>query len=247
MNKKIGFFLLCVMSLNAADIYATFNVKAQKEAILAFTSSGTITDISTEIGDKINKGDILATLENKEQKKKLNMAMNDALIANLQALQNQNSYNRFKSVEDIMDDEKFEKIDFAKRLSDINVLKAQNYLELKQIELDKTYIKAPFSGVITAKYREIGDSVSGIQPQDLLHLMDISTVKLIVEFDSKYFGDVKVGDKFIYFVDGIKKKQLGEISKVYPTVNSKTRKISAEVITKNLMPGLFGHGTIKAK
>lgn len=247
MNKKLGLLLLCALSLSAADIYATFNVKPIKEATLAFTSGGTVTSINADIGSYVTKGDLLASLDNEEQTKMLNLAMNDALSANITAMQNENSYKRFKAVEDIMDDEKFEKIDFSKRVSDINAKKAQNSVELRQVQLDKRYLKAPFSGVITAKHKDVGDAVAGVQPQAFFTLMDMSSVKLLVEFDGKYFSNVKVGDIFTYYVDGIKKEQSGKISKIYPTVNSKTRKIIAEVVTKNLMPGLFGHGTIKAK
>ena len=244
--KKIGLLFLCALSLSAADIYATFNVKPIKEATLAFTSGGTVKSINADIGSSVVKGDLLASLDSQSEVKMLNIAIDDALGANIQALQNQNSYNRFKSVEDIMDDEKFEKIDFAKRMSELNAKKAQENIQLQKIKLDKMDLRAPFSGVITVRYKDVGDAVAGVQPQPFFLLMDLSKVKLIVEYDSKYFGDVKVGDTFIYFVDAIKKEQRGKISKIYPTVNSKTRKISAEVITQNLMPGLFGHGTIKA-
>lgn len=247
MNKNIGLLLLCALSLNAADIYATFNVKPLKEATLAFTSGGTVSSLNVDIGSHVKKGEVLATLDNEEQVQMLNLAKTDEMNANIQAKQNQNSYNRFKAVEDIMDDEKFEKIDFSKQVAEINVIKAKNSVALRKAQLEKRTLVAPFSGVITAKYKEIGDAVSGAQPEALLHLMDTSSVKLVVEFDGKYFTDVKVGDEFLYFVDGVNGEQRGKISKIYPTVNSKTRKISAEVVTKNLMPGLFGHGTIKAK
>lgn len=247
MNKKLGLLLLCALSLSAGDIYATFNVKPLKEATLAFTSGGIVNSMNVDIGSRVNKGDVLATLENQEQVQMLNLAKTDLMNANIHAKQNQNSYKRFKSVQDIMDDEKFEKIEFSKQIADVNAIKAKSTISLRQAQLEKTRLKAPFSGVVTAKYRDVGDAVSGAQPQNLLHIMDTSKVKLIVEFDGKYFSDVKEGDIFLYYVDGIKKEQTGKIAKIYPTVNSKTRKISAEVITQNLMPGLFGHGIIKAK
>ena len=244
--NKIGLLLLCALSLSAKDIYATFNVMPLKEANLAFTSGGTVSSVNVDIGSFVKKGDLLASLDNDEEKKMLSLAINDSLNANIEALSTKNSFNRFKNVEDIMDDEQFEKIDFAKRISEINAKKAQIAVELQEVKLEKKSLRAPFSGVITAKYKDVGDAVAGVQPEQFFHLMDVSKVKLIVEFDSKYILDVKVGDRFDYFVDGIKENMSGKITKIYPTINSKTRKVSAEILTKNLMPGLFGHGTIKA-
>ncbi len=245
--RKIGLLLLCALGLSAGDIYATFNVKPIQEATLAFTSGGIVESVNVDIGSKVSKGDLLASLDAKEEKKMLDLAVRDAKNADIVAMQNDNSYKRFKAIEDILDDEKFEKIDFAKRIADVNADKAKENVELKKVQLAQMELRAPFKGVITAKYKDVGDAVAGVQPQAFFQIMDMSKVKLVVEFDSKYFSDVKVGDRFIYFVDGIKKEKSGVISKIYPTVNSKTRKISAEVITQNLMPGLFGHGSIKAK
>ena len=38
-----------------------------------------------------------------------------------------------------------------------------------------------------------------------------------------------------------------KITKIYPTILNETREMQAEVKTKDLMPGLFGNGTIKAE
>lgn len=247
MKKTVTLLLLGALSLNAQDIYATFNVKPLKEATLAFTSGGTVTSINVDIGSKVSKGELLATLDGSEQEAALKLAQNDAINAKIKAQLNTNSFERYSKVKDIMDEEKFEQIDFAKQMSDVNAKKAQRSVQLRQAQLNKTRLKAPFTGVITAKYREIGDAVSGAQPQAFFQIMDMSSVKLVVTFDEKYINEVKQGDSFLYYVDGTKEEQMGTISKVYPTANMKTRKVTAEVVTKNLVPGLFGSGTIKAK
>ena len=56
---------------------------------------------------------------------------------------------------------------------------------------------------------------------------------------------IKIGQTFIYKVDGSDKNYEGVITKIYPTVLKETRQMQAEVKAVNLMPGLFGNGTIK--
>ena len=63
-------------------------------------------------------------------------------------------------------------------------------------------------------------------------------------FDQKYHAGVKVGNSFKYSVDGDSKSYVGEISKIYPQVSIKNRKIKAEVEVRDFMSGLFGDGYI---
>lgn len=70
------------------------------------------------------------------------------------------------------------------------------------------------------------------------------TSSWVLKFDEKYWTKVKVGQKFVYKVDGSDKTYEGTISKVYPTIIAATREMQAEVKTKDLLPGLFGNGTI---
>ena len=58
---------------------------------------------------------------------------------------------------------------------------------------------------------------------------------------------VKVGDSFRYKVDGDQTVYTGTIYKIYPTIDSKSRKMLAEVKAENFPVGLFGDGYITAK
>lgn len=67
--KKIIFFLtIFITFLNAENIYATFDVVAQKSANLAFTASGIVKNIYVDIGSIVKKDTILADLENSDIK-----------------------------------------------------------------------------------------------------------------------------------------------------------------------------------
>ena len=68
---------------------------------------------------------------------------------------------------------------------------------------------------------------------------------MILEFDQKYNGVVKVGDVYSYQIDGSSTQYTGTITKVYPYADNTTRKIKAEVETKDILVGLFGDGYIK--
>jgi multidrug resistance efflux pump len=69
----------------------------------------------------------------------------------------------------------------------------------------------------------------------------------VIHFDEKYWKVVKVGDRFEFTVDGESQKRIGKISKIYPTINSKNRMMSAEVLIDGVPVGLFGDGNIIIK
>ena len=101
--------------------------------------------------------------------------------------------------------------------------------------------------MIISKEIESGDVVSGQVIKTAFTIQSSVARKLILEFDQKYHSQVKVGDIFKYKLDGDDTIHSQKISKVYPYSNTSTRKIKAEVITKDLMVGLFGDGYIQVK
>ena len=123
---------------------------------------------------------------------------------------------------------------------DITQLNAQT----KEIILRKTELRAPYDLVITKKNIDLGSIVLASQTK-LIDVIALDDVKLVLKFDEKYWQKIKVGQNFTYKVDGSDKNYEGKITKIYPIILSETREMQAEVKTKDLMPGLFGNGTIK--
>ena len=228
--RKIALLMVLTAGIYAQDIYATFKVEAQKEANLAFSSGGILNRVNVDIGAVVKKGEVLASLQNSDLK-----ALYDiALVAQKYA---KKDYNRKFRVKDVIDKAHLDAFAFK---YDSAKAKAKYQKSL----LDKTYLKAPFDGVVFYKAVEVGDVVSGMAPRTIFKIQSQHERKLLVSFDQKYSSVVKVGDTFKYRVDGSNKEYLGNISKIYPTIDIKSRQVTAEVAAKDFKPGLFGTGTI---
>ncbi len=228
----VGIFLMG-LELCASEIYATFEVEAKQSANLAFSSSGIINHIYADIGSSVKSDTVLATLDNSDLEASLNV-----IQTNLKYIKK--DLDRYESVKSVID---ASKLDSYK--NQYETTKAQ--LAYQQTLLDKTYLKAPFDGIIISKEAEIGDAVSGQLLKTVFQIQSKSDRKLILEFDQKYHNTVKVGNLFKYKLDGDTKTYTGKISKIYPLANTKTRKIKAEVLAKDILVGLFGDGTIVSK
>ena len=230
MTKIILGLIGLVFALNAAEVYATFNVEADQKAMLAFDASGITSVVNYDIASSVKKDEILASLQNSDIKASLDRAKTALKFA-------KKDYERQLKVKNLIDAGKFDQYAFRYE-------NAKNYLSYAQAKYDKTFLKAPFDGVIYEKNIEIGDTVSGMMLRTVFKIQSKSKRKLILGFDQKYHSSVKVGQVFRYGVDGDTNKYEGVISKVYPFANSDNRKIKAEVKAKNFIPGLFGEGYI---
>ena len=231
MNKIILGLISLLFTLNAAEVYATFNVEADQKAMLAFDASGITRVVNYDVASSVKKGDTLASLQNSDIKASLDRAKTALKFA-------KKDYERQLKVKNLIDAGRFDQYAFKYE-------NAKNDLAYAQAKYDKTFLKAPFDGVIYAKDIEIGDTVSGMMLRTVFKIQSKSKRKLILGFDQKYHSSVKVGQVFRYGVDGDTKKYEGVISKVYPFANSGNRKIKAEVKANNFIPGLFGEGYIE--
>jgi len=230
MKKRIIFGLLLGSSALFADVYATFEAKAVKEAFLNLPSSGTVERVYVDVGSRVKKGQTLLALKDGEERAAHAMAKSDYEFLSAQ-------YARYQKSSEVFDKNTLERI---KAETD----RAKNQAVMHEEKLSKMRLTAPFDGVIAEKNIEIGDTV-GFGSKPLFRLISNET-KLVLQYDSKYADSVKVGDEFCYGFDG-KPSGCVKIKKIYPAVNQNNKKLTAETDGNGVKPGIFGDGQIKTK
>ncbi len=243
--KKL-FLMLCIAGfIYGEEVYATFVSYGNKEATLKLNASGIVSAINVDVGSKVKKGDVLLQINNATQRESVNMQQAQSDASEQAYLFQKNQYERYEQSKSVIDKNTFEQMYFNFKNAESNFKTAQASLQLQKESLNDTYLKAPFDGVIATKTIELGEGVT--QNATELFTLISSDIKLVIEFDSKYLGKVKVGDTFTFSVDNAKDKQSATITKIYPSVNSQTRKVTAEAKAQNMVSGLFGDGYITTK
>jgi len=229
-KKLILLLLLTVTQAYADRVYATFTVEAYKQANIAFSAGGTVKEVNSDVSMQVHKGEILAQLNNNDLMAKLK-------IATIAMEHAKREYERQLSVKNVIQKAKLDSYKFQ-----YDNAKAQ--IDYLQSLIDKTILKAPFDGIITAKMIEVGNVVSGMAPRTAFSLQSEHKQKLLLEFDQKYWKKVQTGNAFEYTVDGDTTLRHGVITKIYPKINTRNRKMTAEVYAQDLIVGLFGTGHI---
>lgn len=230
--KKIIIILLAILStsIQAKEVYATFTVFAKKSADLSFNYSGIINEFRVDIMSVVKKGDVLATL------------INDDLIATNNASKVTLKYAKldFERYKELLKKKLIDKAQLDKYAMAYESIKA--HIELEKTIYAKTILRAPFDGVITKRMIELGDVVSGQMLSTAFVIQSQHDRILVAEFDQKYSNHVKIGDPFIYKVDGEEKQRKGKVYRIYPTVIESSRKVAVQVAAKDIKVGLFGDG-----
>ncbi|UFH58503.1 efflux RND transporter periplasmic adaptor subunit [Sulfurovum mangrovi] len=230
MKKIFMTMIMMATAIYAEEVYATFQVKAEKSAELAFISSGVVEKVHIDVGSVVKKGEVLATLENSD----LKAMLESAEVAKKYA---QKDFERQRKVKQVINQAQYDQYAFKYE-------NAKAQADYQKALYEKTILTAPFDGVIFEKIVEEGDAVSGGLIRTILKIQSLHERKLILAFDQKYHAEVKVGDLFQYKIDGEENSYEGKITKIYPALNTDKRKVIAEVEAKDLMVGLFGEGMI---
>lgn len=157
------------------------SLKSEMKMSLSFTLGGELTGIYVNNGQKVNKGDIIAKVDETTAK-----SLHDAALATLN--QAEDGYNRLKQVHE---EGGISEVRWVQMETDLEKARQTEISTRKHLE-DCT-IYAPQDGVISMNDRVIGESMR--PGEAFCHLIDMN--KLIVEFTlaEKEISVVNIGDK----------------------------------------------------
>ena len=227
--------------LLAEEIYASFDVFAINQSKLAFEVGGIVKEIKVSVSKQVKKGDVLIVLNNSSEQIGLKNAQNEQALAQIAYNNAKSKMDKFKQVQNVIDKQSFEDIQTGYKQAELTLAKAKINVERYEDALEKKILRAPYDGIISAKFIDLAQGVAPVQ-QVVMEIFSYPEVKLLISFDEKFKDKVKVGQTYRYKINGEQKE--AKIALVYPSIDIKTRKIYAEIYTKNLTPGLFGEGVI---
>ena len=199
--------------------YATNNIVSQ--------TAGRIVSIKAEVGDKVRKGQLLATMDDVNLAKTRMQYVNDSTeLVRLTELYNIGAVSQAD-------------YDMAKLALNITKKTYNNLAE-------NTYLRSPINGVVTARNYDKGDMYSMTQP--IFVVQQIQPVKMLINVSESLFTQVHEGMEFDVDVDSYPGETFqGKVNLLYPTVSATTHTFPVEVICENkdqrLRPGMFARVT----
>ena len=198
---------------SASVLDATGYVTARRQATVSAKVTGQVTEVLIEEGQQVQSGEVLARLDNTDAQAQLDLAQAqlDAARAQLAGLRlllaqarrddarQQDLLGRKLTSQQAADDARTlvdtRNADIATQQRQVEV--AERGVEVAQVALDNTVIRAPFAGVITVKAAQPGEIVSpfsaggGYTRTGIGTIVDMDSLEIEVEVNEAYIGRVQ--------------------------------------------------------
>ncbi len=212
-------------------------ILSNEEVEIRSEIAGKITNIYFKEGDKVKRGELLLKINDDELQARFLSAHSKQKLA-----EQQEERQRQLSDKNLISPE-----DYEKSVNEMNVIKAE--AQLVQAQLNKTEIRTPFDGIIGLRYVSEGSYIS---PSTLITtFQDISRVKIDFTFPEKYSGEIKLGNKITFNVQGTSRQFNATVYAISPKVDPNTRTLRIRATCPNhdgyLLPGRFANVEVQLK
>jgi membrane fusion protein (multidrug efflux system) len=218
-------------------VYTTGSILANEEVELRSEISGKIVQILFKEGSYVSKGDLLVKINDADLQAQLRKAESKVkLIEDREERQRQLAQNQMISQED-----------YESTLNDLQASKAE--YDLIQAQIDKTEIRAPFSGIVGL--REVSEGSFVTTSTVIARLQNLSNLKVDFAIPQKYAEQVKVDDELTFKLSSSDFVYNAKIYAIEPKIDPSTRTLKLRAICsssyKSLFPGAFANVELNLK
>jgi len=217
--------------------------------------SGIITELKVDYNSKVREGDELVKIDPATYERALARAMAD--LANSQAGLELAKFNAKRSKElyadKLISESEFEQAEVALKQADANVKIRQASVDSAKVDLDRTTIYAPISGMVISRKVDAGQTVAASfnTPELFTIANDLTKMQIETLVSEADIGGVEEGQKVNFTVDAFPgRKFSGRVNQVRfaPVTNQNVVNYTTVVEVDNkdlkLRPGMTANATI---
>jgi membrane fusion protein (multidrug efflux system) len=217
------------------EIKTVGTIKANEEVELKSEVSRKIVGIYFKEGSYVSRGKVLFKLDASDLIAQLRKQQVDEQLAI-----NQRDREKMLIDKGLTPEETYETIE-------ANLSRIRADMEITRVNISKTNITAPFSGIIGLRNVSVGAYVS---PSVVLaSIQDVSKIKIDFSIPEKYGPLFKVGQELDFIVEGIPGNFKASVYAYEPKVENNTRTLVLRAIClnpgKKLLPGNFANVSLK--
>jgi len=236
----------------SSTVLATGAVKPQvgAEVRVGARISGKVERLYANIGDQVNKGQIIAELEKADLEAAVARAQAEVKVAEARVA-DANARRKFAGLE-YQRQQNLNKDDFTsqqavdKALQEKESAAAGHNLAAKQfdaaratlqetlVELSYATITAPISGVIASVSTQQGETVAaGLNAPTFVTIIDLNRIQVDAFVDETDIGKVRVDQRAVFMVDTYPNKEFsGRVTAIYPKAIIQDNVVNYDVVLK---------------
>ncbi|MCM8819103.1 MAG: efflux RND transporter periplasmic adaptor subunit [Candidatus Omnitrophica bacterium] len=236
------------------EIESLGEIEPYQKVVIYSEVSGLIEKLNVKEGDYVKKGDFIAQIDYKKRKIDYENVENQLKAAMITLENTKKDYERFINLfkEGVISEKKLDDIKTQYNVLSHQVEALKTQFELVKIRLNEAFIHSPINGFVAQKFVDEGEFItesSMMRSVPIVSIIDISKVKVNFSVSAEEIGKVKKGQSVLIKIDSFPDKVFyGNVSKIYPFADEKTRTVNVEVILENssfvIKPGMFCKGKI---
>ncbi|MBK7143253.1 MAG: efflux RND transporter periplasmic adaptor subunit [bacterium] len=233
---KVGTASMISGSDAAASLVATGYVVAQRKAEVASKGTGRLVRLDFEEGDVVKSGEVIAILDNEDIRANLQVAKAQLEQAKVDSLNAGRTYRRYTGLKEsgAVTTAEVETAESNYMAALAAVAGAEASVTTASVNLENTYIRAPFAGTILTKNAEVGEIVapfasSASSKGSVVTLADMNSLEVEADVSESNINRVQVGQPAEIILDAYPTvRYAAKVKKIVPTAD----RSRATVLTK---------------
>jgi len=203
-------------------------------------ASGEIMDLPVNQGDFIRRGELIARLDQRDERAAVAQAQADLDIARAELEQAERTFERRNQLfeKNLISVEERDQMELSLAISRSKLIQATTTLERARERLSESVVRAPIDGIILQKYVEKGqiiasgvNSVSGGTP--IVDIADMRSVYVAAGIDEIDIGKIKIGQPAVVVAEAYPDQKFkGQIVRIAPEARVEQNVTLFDVIVK---------------
>jgi RND family efflux transporter MFP subunit len=217
-------------------------IEAVQQATVSAQTSGTIVELPYDVNDVVDAGELIARLDDSEQRSRLNQADANRIEALAGVEDASQQFDRIESLRErgVATQAEFDQARNALNAARARLVRADAAVAEAQEQLDYTRITAPYSGIVTERLVELGESVAPGTP--LLSGFSLEALRVVVSIPQQYAQLVRQTRRAEVSLNDGRVLQTGEMT-FFPYADPETHsfvvRMSLDEPNGTLFPGML--------
>jgi RND family efflux transporter MFP subunit len=230
-----------IVEMQTAEVVGT--LKAQRRTDVSSKIMATIADVTVKAGDKVQKGQLVVRLDDRDMQARLEQARKTVEAAQANADQAAANLRRDQKLfeEKVIARQPFEEQQSRFKVAQAELERAKEAVREAQVALSYTQIESPSDGIVVDKHSDKGDTATPGKP--LLTIYDPTVLRLETPVQETLAAKLHIGDRLRVRLDTLNLDVEGRVDEIVPQAEAASRSVLVKVAVPKepkMVEGMYG-------
>ncbi len=215
-------------------------IEAVRQSTVSAQTSGRITAIHFDVNDKVQKGALLVEIDDTQQKAALEQARASLKAAQAKLIAARQAFNRISQLfrRGTAPKAQFDQAKAEYEAAQAGVKQAQAALKQAEEQLSYTRVRAPYSGIVTARHVQVGELAAPGKP--LMSGFSTDELRAHVALPQRYVPVIRQNGKASVVLDlaGRVRRAVSRMV-IFPYSDPQTNTVTVRLYMRDKGKGLF--------